>query len=49
MGSLIGLANKGQRPLEEEVGARQICKKETSLVSQFFKTISLSKVKVLKY
>lgn len=28
-----------QRLLEEEVGAKKICEKETSLISQFFKTL----------
>ena len=39
---------KNQRPLEEEVGARQICDKETSLISQYFKTFTLDKEIVLK-
>ena len=30
-----------ERPLEEEVGARQIRNKGTSLISQFFKTFAL--------
>ena len=37
-----------KRPLEEEVGAKQICEKETSLVSQFFKTFTLDLEIVLK-
>ena len=32
---------KQKRPLEEEVEARQICNKGTSLISQFFKTFTL--------
>ena len=37
-----------KRPLEEEVGAKQICEKATSLISQFFKTCTLDKEIVLK-
>ena len=37
-----------ERPLEEEVGAKQICKKETSLISQLFKTFTLDLEIVLK-
>ena len=37
-----------ERPLEEEVGAKKICEKETSLVSQFFKTFTLNLEIVLK-
>ena len=31
-----------QRPLEEEVEAKKICEKETSLISQLFKTFTLN-------
>ena len=34
--------------MEEEVGAKQICEKETSLISQFFKTFTLDLGIVLK-
>ena len=37
-----------ERPLEEEVGAKEICEKETSLISQFFKTFTLDLEIVLK-
>ena len=37
-----------KRPLEEEVEAKKICEKETSLVSQFFKTFTLNLEIVLK-
>ena len=37
-----------KRPLEEEVGAKKICEKETSLISQFFKTFTLDLEIVLK-
>ena len=37
-----------QRPLEEEVEAKQICEKGTSLISQFFKTFTLDLEIVLK-
>ena len=33
------LNHLAERPLEEEVGAKKICEKETSLISQLFKTL----------
>ena len=37
-----------KRPLEEEVEAKKICEKETSRISQFFKTLTLDLEVVLK-
>ena len=36
------------KAIEEEVGAKQICDKATSLTSQFFKTFTLDQKIVLK-